>query len=77
MAKHVGGYRTGRPHPAVKPVPNSGSIGSSRTGRDARPPSSKSVPQGGTVTNTGPTGRDSPAVKGIGVPGMSDPFGRQ
>ena len=75
MALH--NHKHGRDHPAVKPVPNSGSIGSSRTGRDARPPSSKAVPRGGTVTNTGSTGRDSPAVKGISVPGMSDPFGRQ
>ena len=75
MALH--NHRTGRDHPAVKPVPNSGSITSSRTGRDARPNSSKAVPQGKPVTNTGSTGRVSPAVKGISVPGMSDPFGRQ
>ena len=74
MALH--NHRTGRDHPAVKPVPNGGSITSSRTGRDARPNSSKSVPQGNPVTNTGSTGRVSPAVKGTGVPGMGDVFGR-
>ena len=75
MALH--NHRTGRDHPAVKPVPGGGNIGSSRTGRDSRPNQSKSVPRGKPVTNTGSTGRDSPAVKGTGVPGMSDPFGRQ
>lgn len=75
MALH--NHKHGRDHPAVKTVPSGGSISSSRTGRDARPASSKSVPQGGTIKNTGSTGRDSPAVKGTSVPGMSDPFGRQ